>query len=35
MTTSFAPTPTLPAVAPLDPLKHVNYVTGMVLGVQD
>src|SRR5437764_69943 len=35
MTTSFAPMPTLPRVAPLDPLKHVNYVTGMVLGVQD
>jgi hypothetical protein len=31
---SFAPT-VLPQVAPADPTKHVNYVAGMVLGVDD
>jgi hypothetical protein len=32
--TTFAPT-ALPQVAPADPSKHVNYVAGMVLGVDD
>ena len=31
---SFTPT-TLPQIAPADPTKHVNYVAGMVLGVDD
>lgn len=32
---TFAPATALPAVAPLDPTKHVNYTLGMVLGVED
>ncbi|HTZ07228.1 MAG TPA: hypothetical protein VMB53_15950 [Gaiellaceae bacterium] len=31
---TFTPT-TLPQIAPADPTKHVNYVAGMVLGVDD
>jgi hypothetical protein len=33
--TSFAPAAAQPRVVPLDPTKHVNYTSGMVLGVDD